>query len=69
MSAFCDPAITTSTPHASIGRSVTPRLVMASTTRSVSLRRMMLARAWMSWIAPVEVSLWVAKTALISDAR
>lgn len=69
MRAFCDPETTTSTPQASMGRSITPRLVMASTTRRASVRRTMPARAWMSWTAPVEVSLWVAKTALLAGAR
>ncbi len=32
------------------------------------MRRTMPASAWMSWTAPVEVSLWVAKTTLVSGA-
>jgi hypothetical protein len=59
MRPFCEPHTTTSTPQASCGSGCTPRLVMASTTSFTPRERVILATASMSWIAPVDVSLWV----------
>ena len=41
---------------------------MASTIRMAGVSRTMAAMAWMSCAAPVEVSLWVAKTALTAGS-
>jgi hypothetical protein len=62
MSAFCDPATTTSIPHASWRSSAAPMPETASTTSRRSWRRTTSAMARTSWTTPVEVSLWVAKT-------
>ena len=62
ISAFCEPATTTSTPHSSCSHSAAPRPETASTTSIAPWRWTTSAIAWTSWTMPVEVSLSVAKT-------
>ena len=68
MTAFCDPPISTSTPHASISMCVVPRPVMASTTSTASLPLCFNTSATpaTSWRTPVEVSVACMKTARVS---
>jgi hypothetical protein len=67
MNAFCEPEITTSSPHASIGRSYTPIAVIASTTiRRSSERRTICAISRTGCRTAVLVSDACRKTALMS---
>ena len=66
MSAFCDPATTTSTPQASVASSTPPRLDTASTTSTAPVGAVCAAIASMSCTTPVEVSDWVTNTAAVS---
>ena len=52
MSAFCEPATTTSTPHASCSSRAAPRPETASTTSSAPWRLTTSAIAWMSCTMP-----------------
>ena len=57
MSAFCDPATTTSSPHASVSSGTAPRLETASTTTSAPALARDAARATAtSATTPVDVS-------------
>ncbi len=66
MSAFCEPATTTSTPQSSWRSSAAPRPETASTTRMTSCRRATSAIACTSWTMPVEVSDSVANATFTS---
>ncbi len=66
MSAFCEPATQTSTFQASVGRSVAPRPLMASTTNTAGVAATISPSALMSLSTPVLVSLNWQKTALAS---
>ena len=66
MSAFCEPATQTSTFQASVGRSVAPRPLMASTTNTAGVAATISPSALMSFKTPVLVSLNWQKTALAS---
>ncbi len=68
MSAFCDPATTTSTPQASVASSTPPRLDTASTTSTAPVGAVSRAMRSMSWTTPVEVSDWVTNTAAVSPS-
>ena len=71
ISPFCEAASTTSAPMASIGRSITAREAIASTTRRAGWPAQSIARrtAATSWTRPVEVSIWTWSTALIRCSR
>ena len=56
MSAFCDPAATTSISHSSCGSGTAPIADTASTAISASWPCAVCASAWMSLTTPVEVS-------------
>ena len=68
MTAFCDPPMSTSTPHPSISMCVVPRPVMASTTSTASLPLCFNTSATpaTSWRTPVEVSYACMITARVS---
>ena len=67
MSAFWEPATTTSMPHSSWRSSAAPRPDTASTARMTSCFAATSAIAWTSCTMPVEVSLSVAKATLMSS--
>ncbi len=69
ISAFCDPATTTSTPQASVASSTPPRLDTASTTSAAPVGRSASAIARTSWTTPVDVSECVTNTAAQPSAR
>ena len=62
MSAFCEPATTTSRPHASVSSGTAPRLDTASTTTSAPASRATRASACTSATTPVDVSEWTRTT-------
>ena len=64
--AFCEPVTTTSTPQASISNGTAPRPETLSTRMSVSgeTSRTTAARSRIGFMTPVDVSLWVSRTAL-----
>ena len=66
ISAFCEPATTTSIPHSSWRSSAAPRPETASTARITSWALQTSAIAWTSWTTPVRVSESVAKATSIS---
>ena len=63
--AFCEPVTTTSTPQASISNGTAPRAETLSTRMSAlaSTSRIAAASAGIGFMTPVEVSLWVSRTA------
>ena len=63
--AFCDPVTTRSRPHASISKGTAPRALIASTRMSASgvTSRIAAASSGIGFVTPVEVSLWVRRTA------
>ena len=66
INAFCEPVITTSSPHSSVFISNTPSAVIASTTNMVSACFFTIsAIAFVSWATPVDVSLACINTAFI----
>jgi len=69
ISDFCEPAITTSTPHSSWGRSTAPRPEIASTARIVLWLRATSANARTSLTTPVDVSDWVVNRARTGRSR
>ncbi len=56
MSAFCEPATTTSSPHASVSHGIAPRLETASTTTRAPASFAAAASACTSETTPVDVS-------------
>ena len=68
---FWEAVETTSHSQASTGRSMEPMLLMASTRMSLLWERVISAIERRGLVTPVEVSLWVIRTALIegSSAR
>jgi len=68
ISAFCDPEMTTSTPHASVSSGTAPRLEIASTTESAPPSAAAAATARTSVTTPVEVSDCVNSTAFAGRA-
>ena len=64
--AFCEPVTTTSTPQASISNGTAPSPDTLSTRISASgaTSWTTAARSGIGFITPVEVSLWVSRTAL-----
>ena len=69
ISAFCEPVISTSMPHASMRTSVAPTAVMPSTTSRVSDARVSAAISRTGCSTVVEVSLACINTALVSGRR
>ena len=69
MSAFCEPATTTSSPHASVSHGIAPRLETASTTASAPASFAAAASARTSATTPVDVSDWTSQTAFASRSR
>ena len=63
--AFWEPVMTRSQPQASISNGTAPSPDTLSTRMSVSgdVARMAAARAGIGFITPVDVSLWVSRTA------
>ncbi len=63
--AFCEPVTTRSTPHASISNGTAPRPETLSTRISASgaSSRTTAASSGIGFMTPVEVSLWVSRTA------
>ena len=67
MSAFCEPATTTSTPHASWGSGTAPMPETASTAISAPWRWQTSVSSRMSLMTPVEVSEKVVNTTSTSS--
>jgi len=69
--AFCEPVTTTSTPHASISNGTAPSPDTLSTRISApgATSRMTAASSGIGFMTPVEVSLWVSRTALVPGDR
>ena len=63
---FCEPVMTTSNPHSSIGQGREPRLETASTMRSLSRCLTTCAISCRGLVMPVDVSLWVMNTVVTS---
>src|SRR5579884_230258 len=66
ISAFCDPVMTTSTPHASVSSGIAPRLLTASTMSRAGWSPSASRTARTSLWTPVLVSLCVTSTARYS---
>ena len=64
---FCEPAITTSRPHSSTGQGIADSEEIASTisSRSWSCTTRAISGS-MTFVTPVDVSLWVTSTARMS---
>ena len=69
--AFCEPVTTTSRPQASISNGTAPRPLTASTRISASgaSSRTAAASSAIGFVTPVEVSLWVRRTARTEAPR